>query len=49
MEVGLDIGSRCDCWDLLVSVAQSTRPTETEVRVEIRIAGLNHDASRLGP
>jgi lipopolysaccharide assembly outer membrane protein LptD (OstA) len=45
-EVGVDIGSRCDCWDLIVSVEQSTRPSQTEVRVELQIAGLNRDVSR---
>jgi lipopolysaccharide assembly outer membrane protein LptD (OstA) len=45
-EIGVDLGSRCDCWDLIVSVAQSTRPSQTEVRVELQIAGLNRDVSR---
>lgn len=39
--VGVRVGSRCDCWDVAVSIRERTRPSDTSVQVEFRITGLN--------
>lgn len=38
--VGLILHSRCACWDLIASLTQRTRPNDTRVEVQLRLAGL---------
>ncbi|MEE8557891.1 MAG: LPS assembly protein LptD [Myxococcota bacterium] len=38
--LGVTFHSRCKCWDLVVSARQRTRPDQTEVLVEFRLAGI---------
>jgi lipopolysaccharide assembly outer membrane protein LptD (OstA) len=46
--LGFELHSRCDCWDLIVSGRQSTRPSQTELQVQIRLAGIGLGLPELG-
>jgi lipopolysaccharide assembly outer membrane protein LptD (OstA) len=38
-EIGVVLHSACDCWDLVSSVRQRTRPSDTRFQIELRLAG----------
>jgi hypothetical protein len=43
--LGFVYHSRCLCWDLVVAARQKTRPSETELLVQIRLAGMGFGGS----
>jgi lipopolysaccharide assembly outer membrane protein LptD (OstA) len=44
--LGLVYHSRCLCWDLVVAARQKTRPSQTELLVQIRLAGMGFGPTR---